>query len=263
MPYCVLAVPSNGKAWDAAHDRRPDLPFLRFRRLCCPIIHKLLIIRVILLSPHGTAENSRVIPHNSCIWPSFCTTFFIIIYSARRRWVHYSSMKKRIDISEIRLGMRVVELDRPWLDTPFLYHQFDIKTDTDLAMLRKFCRYIYIEAEEQAATRSTAASQPADKEIHASANVDATTLEFEILKQYSAPRATHIYEDLTSLEEEIEAIQSTYEDAKELIGKLMHDARLGRTPGHNIEPARGLGHGRECDSQSGCLDLLQSTERQK
>ncbi|MEE8263181.1 MAG: DUF3391 domain-containing protein, partial [Gammaproteobacteria bacterium] len=30
-------------------------------------------------------------------------------------------MKKRVDVRDLSLGMYVAELDRPWLETPFLF----------------------------------------------------------------------------------------------------------------------------------------------
>lgn len=34
--------------------------------------------------------------------------------------------KKQIPVGELRPGMYVAELDRPWLDTPFLFQGFPI-----------------------------------------------------------------------------------------------------------------------------------------
>ena len=45
-------------------------------------------------------------------------------------------MKTRISVHDLRKGMWVTELDRPWLGTPFLFQGFEITTDEQLEQLR-------------------------------------------------------------------------------------------------------------------------------
>jgi len=40
--------------------------------------------------------------------------------------------------------MHVVELDRPWLETPFLLQGFVIQSDKEIARLREYCQHVYI-----------------------------------------------------------------------------------------------------------------------
>ncbi|OGT36330.1 MAG: hypothetical protein A2W28_07530 [Gammaproteobacteria bacterium RBG_16_51_14] len=42
--------------------------------------------------------------------------------------------------------MVVCDLDRPWLDTPFLLQGFCIKTTGEIETLKKYCKYVYIDA---------------------------------------------------------------------------------------------------------------------
>lgn len=41
--------------------------------------------------------------------------------------------------------MYVAQLDRPWLETPFLFQGFEIREDSELTLLRKFCQHVYID----------------------------------------------------------------------------------------------------------------------
>jgi HD-GYP domain-containing protein (c-di-GMP phosphodiesterase class II) len=43
-------------------------------------------------------------------------------------------------------GLYVVELDRPWIETPFLFQGFRITCDEELNALRETCRHVYIDA---------------------------------------------------------------------------------------------------------------------
>lgn len=42
-------------------------------------------------------------------------------------------------------GLYVVELDRPWIETPFLFQGFRIACDDELQVLREYCRKVYID----------------------------------------------------------------------------------------------------------------------
>ena len=44
-------------------------------------------------------------------------------------------------------GLFVNDLDRPWLDTPFLIQGFQIDSDVELATLKKYCRHVFVDLE--------------------------------------------------------------------------------------------------------------------
>ena len=54
--------------------------------------------------------------------------------------------KRVIKISTDRLarGMKVVELDRPWIESPFTTHGFRITSDAELQQLKTSCDYVYV-----------------------------------------------------------------------------------------------------------------------
>lgn len=53
--------------------------------------------------------------------------------------------RQKIETANLEQGMYVAQLDRPWLETPFLFHGFEIQGDDELKLLRKFCRHVYID----------------------------------------------------------------------------------------------------------------------
>ncbi|MES1938856.1 metal-dependent phosphohydrolase [Salinisphaera sp. T5B8] len=55
---------------------------------------------------------------------------------------------KKIDTRDLRIGMYVEALDRPWLETPYLLEGVDIKTDADIDELRALCSHVYIRSDE-------------------------------------------------------------------------------------------------------------------
>ena len=54
-------------------------------------------------------------------------------------------MNEKVDAAHLQIGMFVAELDRPWLDTPFLFQGFLIETDDQIAELRLFCQYVLVD----------------------------------------------------------------------------------------------------------------------
>jgi HD-GYP domain-containing protein (c-di-GMP phosphodiesterase class II) len=71
-------------------------------------------------------------------------------------------MKRKIGVEELVLGMYVSELDRPWTDTPFMFQGFVLDSEDQINELRKFCRFVYVDAERSQLTdnRLTAAPRP-------------------------------------------------------------------------------------------------------
>ncbi|MEM8981928.1 MAG: HD-GYP domain-containing protein [Pseudomonadota bacterium] len=55
-------------------------------------------------------------------------------------------------MDDIRVGMYVAQLDRPWIETPFLFQGFVIEDESVIDELREHCRYVYVDAEREDAT---------------------------------------------------------------------------------------------------------------
>ena len=54
-------------------------------------------------------------------------------------------MKEIIPVARVEKGMFVLELDRPWLETPFLLQGFLVEDDQQVADLRTYCRSVTID----------------------------------------------------------------------------------------------------------------------
>src|SRR5207253_7226032 len=55
------------------------------------------------------------------------------------------SMATKILTSDLRIGMFVADLDRPWVDTPFLLQGFLIEDEEQIHALRKHCEYVIVD----------------------------------------------------------------------------------------------------------------------
>jgi len=90
-----------------------------------------------------------------------------------------ASRRLRIAVSELEFGLYVAELDRPWLDTPFLLQGFLADSQIELDTLRKFCSYVYIDLELSDAVvaakwRSSQSTGSVRHETAAALNADLT-----------------------------------------------------------------------------------------
>ena len=52
----------------------------------------------------------------------------------------------KIETTNLECGMYVSQLDRPWLETPFLFQGFEIRDEKELKLLRNFCKHVYVDA---------------------------------------------------------------------------------------------------------------------
>ena len=54
-------------------------------------------------------------------------------------------MTTKVSTTELKVGMFVADLDRPWVDTPFLLQGFVIEDERQIAELRSHCDYVIID----------------------------------------------------------------------------------------------------------------------
>jgi HD-GYP domain-containing protein (c-di-GMP phosphodiesterase class II) len=106
-------------------------------------------------------------------------------------------VKKRIPVSELRFGMYIAELDRPWTDTPFMFQGFVLSTEQQLDALKKYCQSVIVDVE-----RSTTIAPP-------------------------APRVA--YPERTALEHEIGPAKTAYASAQAMMRDVLSAVRIGRT----------------------------------
>ena len=59
----------------------------------------------------------------------------------------------KIETANLECGMYVAQLDRPWLETPFLFKGFEIRDEKDLKQLRHFCKHVYVDATQGSVPR--------------------------------------------------------------------------------------------------------------
>ncbi len=56
-----------------------------------------------------------------------------------------TDMQTKVLSSELKIGMFVELLDRPWLDTPFMLQGFLIHDDEDIRLLQQYCEFVQVD----------------------------------------------------------------------------------------------------------------------
>lgn len=54
------------------------------------------------------------------------------------------SNTRKIGVNQLKIGMYVAQLDRPWLETPFLFQGFYIREQDEIRDLREYCSYVHV-----------------------------------------------------------------------------------------------------------------------
>jgi HD-GYP domain-containing protein (c-di-GMP phosphodiesterase class II) len=91
-------------------------------------------------------------------------------------------MQKSVPVGELKFGMYVAELDRPWTDTPFLFQGFVIESQKQLDTLKKYCATVLVDAER---SEPTAAPQTGSTRYAETASVEQETGHARVLYRSS------------------------------------------------------------------------------
>ena len=117
-------------------------------------------------------------------------------------------MKKKIDIANLKKGMYVADLDRPWLESPFLFQGFVVDSDDDLQTLMSLCKHVFIDPEK---------GDDADGSLEtiSVSNIDLNARQRMRVK--------------VSFEEEISTAREVHGRARNQLDDMFNDARMGRS----------------------------------
>ena len=116
--------------------------------------------------------------------------------------------KKEIAVEELKLGMYVTELDRPWLGTPFPFQGFPITSAHQIDELKQCCKTVFIDLERDTSDDSHVGHELTEASLLGSA----------------------AYATVTSVEKELAAARTAYSalDAsiQKAFGKLREEGEL-------------------------------------
>jgi HD-GYP domain-containing protein (c-di-GMP phosphodiesterase class II) len=56
-----------------------------------------------------------------------------------------ATQQQKIEVGNLKVGMYIANLDRPWCETPFPLQGFYIRSNDDIQKLERFCKYVYVD----------------------------------------------------------------------------------------------------------------------
>ncbi len=164
------------------------------------------------------------------IWPENCKQGSSLYVSINQMG---QTTLIKISVEDLRLGMYVCNIDRPWLETPFLFQGFEIRTQEQIEELKRYCKEVYIGADVNDVVTHYSPHSVSDRRRKMSFFTDPQKkLEFELLKKANAPNRTTTkpcYADQTTVEEEVAAIAETHKESIAIIKTVMQDTRFGKS----------------------------------
>lgn len=129
--------------------------------------------------------------------------------------------RQQVKPEDLVVGMYVCELDRPWLDSPFLFQGFTIESEKDVRRLREYCEYVIVDTERSvpSAVAGLAPGEPSAAE-----------------KEVAARGASRLEQGYRSFHRELRRAMRIREEAREWVDAFLADASAGRPL--DIEGAR-------------------------
>lgn len=153
-------------------------------------------------------------------------------------------MTEIVSTQALKLGMFIAELDRPWLDTPFLVQGFLLEDEEQLATLRKLCRFVTIDRarslgdEYQAGVAQHFVAekrQPIPRTpiiyYQSQRKLSLPSLEVDGDREVAGHKFTSVrYVDDIRVEEELPAARVSYQSAQNLLKDLDEQVAGGNMP---------------------------------
>lgn len=130
-------------------------------------------------------------------------------------------MKIKVDVSDLVIGMFVTELDRPWMETSFLFEGVLIKGDRELKEFRSKCKFVYIDTDESSAEVRDKLLGLGNKPAGANRTAAAAT------SQTVSPKQVEL--EQRHFQAELKVARRVHGRTKSFIDKCLNDVRLGRS----------------------------------
>src|SRR5210317_1897597 len=117
--------------------------------------------------------------------------------------------KQKVDTRDLALGMYVSELDRPWIESPFIFQGFLITSEQELTQLSQSCNYVYVDVVK------SKVAVPSRLVMSSSSN------KAPFPKKTAAPINV-------SFEQEFARARAIYVDAIDTVSNILTDLRTGK-----------------------------------
>jgi HD-GYP domain-containing protein (c-di-GMP phosphodiesterase class II) len=142
--------------------------------------------------------------------------------------VEATQHKIKVNTADLRVGMYVCELDRPWLDSPFLLQGFPLQTESDIEDVQQTCDYVYVNTRlSQPGSVSARRAPPADTKTATDAKPAPTKKAGFFTRLIARKRKTSPI--VHEVVQPISASRTAFDDTASLVRTVFDDIRLGKS----------------------------------
>ncbi len=136
----------------------------------------------------------------------------------------------QVNTSELKVGHYVARLDRPWLETPFLFQGFHIRDASDIEELQKYCRHVFVDVEQSRISEQDRVALKSGQLNKAVVEDDIETqrhLRVINLPEPDPARTGHYYEDKVDLGHEMGRAQGIQQNLSAAVSTMLDSLRKG------------------------------------
>jgi len=142
-----------------------------------------------------------------------------------------SGANQAVPVDDLELGMYVSKLDRPWLETPFLFQGFTIKDAREIKELKRHCRFVYVhdtkpDPDAPPEPDSTGGSTTLNSaEQNRPASMIGRFASWILKRQKGQSESGDAYKDVVTLSVEWKTAKSVHEEAASLYTDVLEEIR--------------------------------------
>ncbi len=133
----------------------------------------------------------------------------------------------QIPVASLRKGLYVSRLDRPWVESPFLFQGFEIEDDADLLRLRNICKTVYVEVTAAEADELLAAARPPSPPPASPQKPDGLAALESLSRDLTARQTSVPLRDAIPLKTELRKAKVIYADARQTMTVMFDRLRRG------------------------------------
>ncbi|MEX2496893.1 MAG: HD-GYP domain-containing protein [Woeseia sp.] len=137
---------------------------------------------------------------------------------------------EQISTDDLEQGMYVSQLDRPWLETPFLFQGFVIKSEAEIEELRRYCEQVYVQPRDAAGAANGSTFRPAQKGRGSRGIVARVAGWFgdrQSRQPQQDPRPGEFYQDSHDVQTELPLAETAFAQASTGLAEAMERIRAG------------------------------------
>lgn len=124
--------------------------------------------------------------------------------------------EQKVSVSDVKIGMYVSRLDRPWLETHYLFQGFHINSVDDIRELREHCEYVYVDPER---------GEPAARVMQTVQKEDDDAV-VDVFKRSTGDTR---YPVQTTVKEELQACTEARSKSIKVISNVLAELKAGRS----------------------------------